>query len=95
MQANNRIFDDFAKVLTSAAGAAQGVRDEIDAVVKNQMERLLKDMELVTRDEFDAVMAMAVRAREENETLEARLAGLEDTIASLLIDKKAENSDAK
>lgn len=77
MQTNNRLFDDLAKVLTGAAGAAQGMRDEVDTLVKNQIEKLLADMNLVPREEFDAVKAMAAAAREENDQLSARLADLE------------------
>lgn len=77
MQTNNRLFDDLAKVLTGAAGAAQGMRDEVDTLVKNQIEKLLTDMNLVPREEFDAVKAMAAKAREENDLLSTRLAELE------------------
>jgi BMFP domain-containing protein YqiC len=73
----SRIFDDLAKLMTNAAGAAQGVRREIDTLVQSQMERLLNNMELVKRDEFEAVKAMAQKAREENDALTARLALLE------------------
>jgi BMFP domain-containing protein YqiC len=73
----SRIFDDLAKLMTNAAGAAQGVRREIDTLVQSQMERLLNNMELVKRDEFEAVKAMAQKARDENDALTARLALLE------------------
>lgn len=73
----NRILDEFARLVTDAAGAAQGVRREVEAVVKSQFERLLRDMELVTREEFEAVREMAILAREENERLGQRLAALE------------------
>ena len=73
----NRILDDFARLVTDAAGAAQGVRREVEAVVKSQFERLLRDMDLVTREEFEAVRDMAILAREENERLGQRLAALE------------------
>ena len=72
-----RFFDDLAKLMTNAAGAAQGVRREIDTLIQAQMERVLNNMELVKRDEFDAVKAMAQRAREENDALSARIAALE------------------
>lgn len=72
-----RFFDELAKLMTNAAGAAQGVRREIDTLVQSQMERLLNNMDLVKREEFEAVKAMAQKAREENETLAARLAQLE------------------
>lgn len=72
-----RIFDDLAKLMTNAAGAAQGVRREIDTLIQAQMERVLNNMDLVKRDEFEAVKAMAAKARDENDALAARLAALE------------------
>jgi BMFP domain-containing protein YqiC len=72
-----RIFDELAKLMTNAAGAAQGVRREVDTLVQGQMERVLNNMELVKREEFEAVKAMAQKAREENEALHARIAALE------------------
>lgn len=72
-----RIFDELAKLMTNAAGAAQGVRREVDTLVQSQMERVLNNMDLVKREEFEAVKAMAAKAREENEALSARLAALE------------------
>jgi len=72
-----RLFDELAKLMTNAAGAAQGVRREVDTLVQSQMERVLNNMDLVKRDEFEAVKAMAAKAREENEALSARLAALE------------------
>ena len=82
MQTNNKILDDVARVLTGAAGAAQGVRDEIDGVIKTQLQRLLSDMELVSREEFDVVKAMAALAREENDRLTARIEVLEAALKS-------------
>ncbi len=76
-QTNNRILDDIAKLMTDAAGAAQGVRREVNSVVKGQVEKLLADVEVVRREEFEAVKAMAEKARAENERLEARIADLE------------------
>ena len=72
-----RFFDELAKLMTNAAGAAQGVRREVDTLVQSQMERVLNNMDLVKRDEFEAVKAMAAKAREENEALSARIAALE------------------
>jgi BMFP domain-containing protein YqiC len=72
-----RFFDDLAKLMTNAAGAAQGVRREIDTLIQAQMERVLNNMDLVKRDEFEAVKAMAAKAREENDALSVRLAALE------------------
>jgi BMFP domain-containing protein YqiC len=75
--AQNRLLDDVARLFTDAAGMAQGVRREIEAVVKAQMERLVRDMDVVTREEFEAAREMAVLAREENERLAARIEALE------------------
>ena len=72
-----RFFDELAKLMTNAAGAAQGVRREIDTLVQAQMERILNNMELVKREEFEAVKDMARLAREENEALKVRIAALE------------------
>lgn len=76
-QTTNRLFDELAKFLTDAAGAAQGVRREIETIVRAQGERLLREMDVVPREEFEAVKSMAQKAREENERLEARIAALE------------------
>lgn len=74
---SNRILDDIARLATDAAGAAQGVRREVETVIKTQIERLLRDLDVVTREEFEAVREMALLAREENDKLAARLAALE------------------
>lgn len=76
-QTNNRIFDELARMMTGAAGAAQGVRREIEEVIRAQAERIMRDMDMVSREEFDAVREMAVKAREENARLETRIAELE------------------
>lgn len=76
-QSSNRLLDELSKLMTDAAGAAQGVRQEAEAVVRGQAERILADMDVVRREEFEAVKAMAEKAREENERLEARIAALE------------------
>jgi len=84
-QTNNRFFDEVARLMNDAAGAAQGVKREIDTVVRHQAERILNDLDLVKREEFDAVKDMARLAREENEALKTRIAALEarlDTPAS-------------
>lgn len=78
----NRIFDEFAKLMTDAAGAAQGLRTEVETAAKAQMERILNSMDLVKREEFEAVRDMAVKAREENDALSARLAALEEKLAA-------------
>jgi BMFP domain-containing protein YqiC len=77
MQTENPFFDGLAKLLTDAAGAAKGARDDIEAFVKQKLEKMLADMDLVHREEFEAVKAMAAKARSENERLEARLTELE------------------
>jgi BMFP domain-containing protein YqiC len=77
-----RFFDELAKLMTNAAGAAQGLRREVDTLVHSQMERVLNNMELVKRDEFEAVKAMAAKAREENEALSARIAALESKLGA-------------
>ena len=76
-QQTGRIYDEFAKLMTDAAGVAQGVRREVDNVVRGQAERLMRDLDYVRRDEFDAVREMAIKARDENERLSARIAELE------------------
>jgi BMFP domain-containing protein YqiC len=76
-QANNRLLDELAKLLTDAAGAAQGVRREAETLMKAQGERFVREMSLVSREEFEAVKAMAQKAREENEALSQRIAELE------------------
>ena len=76
-QAPNRILDEFARVMTDAAGTAQGVRREVESLFRTQGERLLNQMDLVQREEFEAVRDMAMKARMENEALKKRLADLE------------------
>ncbi len=73
----NRILDEFAKLVTDAAGAAQGVRKEVETAFRSQAERILNSMDVVQREEFEAVREMAIKARAENEALAARLAQLE------------------
>ena len=73
----NRIFDELAKLMTDAAGAAQGVRREVESAFRAQAERMIASMDLVQREEFDAVREMAVKARTENEKLAARIEELE------------------
>lgn len=77
MQSRNRVFDDAARVAGGALGTLSGIRREVEGLVRHQIDKMLSGMDLVTRDEFDAVKAMAIRAREENERLEARLQALE------------------
>lgn len=77
MQTSNRILDDMAKVASGAVSAVTGLKGDAEGVLRRQMEKLLADMDLVTREEFDAVKAMAAKARAEQEKLEARVADLE------------------
>jgi BMFP domain-containing protein YqiC len=74
---SSRFFDELAKLMGNAAGAAQGLRREIDNLVKAQVERVLGDLAVVQREEFEAVREMAERAREDNEQLKARIADME------------------
>ncbi len=77
MQTQNRLLDDLARVATGALGVAAGMRDELEARLRDQFEKILTGMDLVTREEFDAVKAMAAKARAEQETLARRVAALE------------------
>lgn len=76
-QTTNRIFDEFAKLMTDAAGAAQGFRQDAESFFRSQAERAIREFNLVQREEFEAVKAMAVKALEENETLRKRIEALE------------------
>jgi BMFP domain-containing protein YqiC len=76
-QTSNRFFDEIGRLMNDAAGAAQGVKREVDTVVRNQAEKILRDLDIVKREEFEAVKDMARLAREENEALKARIATLE------------------
>lgn len=82
-QTTNRFFDELAKMMTDAAGAAQGMRREVETIVRAQGERILREMDVVRRDEFEAAKAMAQRAREENDALAARITTLEQELAAL------------
>jgi len=82
-QTDNPFLDGLAKAFTDAAGLAQGVRGEIDNFVKQRLERLVAEMDFVPREEFEAVRAMAAKARAENEVLAARVAALEARMARL------------
>ena len=81
-QTTNRFFDELGRLMNDAAGAAQGMKREVDAVVRNQAEKILNDLDIVKRDEFEAVKEMARLAREENEALKARIAVLEGKLGS-------------
>ena len=77
MQSRSPFLDDLSKLMTSAAGVAQGARAEAETAIRSLMERWMAENNLVTREEFEAVRDMAVRAREENEALKARIEALE------------------
>jgi BMFP domain-containing protein YqiC len=81
MQVDNRLLDDLARMASGAAGALSGVRGEFEARLKQQFERILAEMDLVPRDEFEAVKAMAAKARTEQEALEKRVATLESALS--------------
>jgi BMFP domain-containing protein YqiC len=80
-QTSGRFFDELGKLLTDAVGAADGVRQEVESVMRGQAERVLNELDVVQREEFEAVKAMAQKAREENETLKARITVLESKLA--------------
>ena len=77
MQTRNKVFEDISQLMTNAMGVAQGAKDEAETAMKSMIDRWLADRDFVTREEFDAVRAMAQKAREENEALKARLDALE------------------
>jgi hypothetical protein len=77
MQTRSKFFDDMSQLMTNAMGVAQGAKDEAETAFKSMVDRWLADRDFVTREEFDAVRAMAQKAREENEALKARLDALE------------------
>jgi BMFP domain-containing protein YqiC len=76
-QTNNRFFDEIGRLMNDAAGAAQGMKREFDTVMRTQAEKFLRDLDVVKREEFEAVKDMARLAREENEALKSRIAVLE------------------
>jgi BMFP domain-containing protein YqiC len=77
MQTRNKMLDDISQLMTNAMGVAQGARDEAETAMKSMIDRWLADRDFVTREEFDAVRAMAQKAREENDALKARIEALE------------------
>jgi BMFP domain-containing protein YqiC len=86
-QTTGRFFDELGKLITDAAGAADGVRKEVEGIVRSQAERVLNGLDVVQREEFEAIKAMAQKAREENERLNERIAALEAALAKSLSDK--------
>lgn len=95
MQTENRLFDDLARVASGAINTLGGVREEIELRVKERLERLAGEMDLVTREEFDAVQAMAAKARAEQEALKERLERLEAKLAALEAAGPAEPAQAR
>jgi BMFP domain-containing protein YqiC len=95
MQTDNKLLDDLARVANGAMGAITGVRGEAEALVKARLERVLSDLDLVTRDEFEAVKAVAAKAREEQEALETRVAALESALEKAFAEKPPRKSRAK
>ncbi|WP_417519454.1 accessory factor UbiK family protein [Minwuia sp.] len=89
MQTRNPLFDDISKVMTSAAGAFQGAREEVEAKLRTQLERIVADMDLVDRESFEAVKEMASEARMENERLAAEIETLRQEVAELKKPKRA------
>ncbi len=82
-QTRSRFFDDLSKLMTDAAGLAEGARREVDTALRGQLERLLAGMDIVSREEFEAARDMAARARTENEGLRERVAALEAKLDSM------------
>ena len=93
-QTNNRFFDEAARLMNDAAGVAQGVRREFDTMLRHQAERILGDLDVVRREEFEAVKEMARLAREENEVLQARLEALESRLSSKTTETKFADTTA-
>ena len=93
-QTSNRFFDEAARLMNDAAGVAQGVRREFDTMLRHQAERILGDLDVVKREEFEAVKEMARLAREENEALKVRIAALEAKVEANLETKPAETKFA-
>jgi BMFP domain-containing protein YqiC len=83
VQTTNRFFDEVARLMNDAAGVAQGVRREFETLFRNQAERFLRDLDVVKREEFEAVKEMARLAREDNEALKARVGTLETRLSQL------------
>ena len=90
VQTTNRFFDEVARLMNDAAGVAQGVRREFETLFRTQAERFLRDLDVVKREEFEAVKDMARIAREENEALKARMAALEATVKKVAEDAAKE-----
>src|SRR5215217_1235518 len=92
-QTTNRFFDEVARLMNDAAGVAQGVRREFDTLVRSRAERILRDLDVVKREEFEALKEMARLVREENEALKTRLDGLEAKVAAFESGVKARKAN--
>jgi BMFP domain-containing protein YqiC len=95
MQTDNRLLDDLSRVASGALTALSGVREEVESRMREQFERVLARLDVVTREEFEAVKAMASRAREQQEALEARVVELESRLAQLASAPPARSKRAK
>jgi len=95
MQTRSRILDDIARLTNGAAGVASGLRDEVEALVQQRLEKVLANLDLVRREEFEAIEAVAIRAREEQEALEKRVAELEKKLAATARKKPAAKRASK
>ena len=84
MQTTNKLLDDLARVASGALGVAAGMRNEVESAMRQRFARVLGDMDLISRDEFEAVKAMAAKARSEEDALKIRVAQLESQVAGLL-----------
>jgi len=82
-QTTGKVFDEIAKLMTDAAGAMQGARGEVDNAMRSKAEKVLRDLDIVQREEFDAVKAMATKARAENDELRAEIKTLREQIKAL------------
>jgi BMFP domain-containing protein YqiC len=92
VQTTNRFFDEVARLMNDAAGAAQGVRREFETLFRSQAERVLRELDLVRREDFEAVKDMARIAREENEALKTRVAALEAALGKIGSSSKAQTA---
>jgi BMFP domain-containing protein YqiC len=92
-QTSNRLLDELARLMNDAAGVAQGVRREFDTLFRSQAERILRDLNVVDREEFEAVKEMAVLAREENEALKKRVEDLEARLAKTAQERRNEGTE--
>lgn len=95
MQTSNRLLDDLAKVANGAVSTLNGMKGEIEAMVRHRVERIMSDVDVVPRDEFEAVKAMAAEARRQNEALEKRIKVLETKLSKTKTVKTAARSSSK